>query len=91
MIIKSQSDNRSYRSLTLSNGLSALLISDPEADKSAASINVGVGSALDPLDFQGTAHFLEHMLFEGTSKYPDENEYMIFMSNNAGSNNAYTA
>lgn len=51
MIIKSESDTRSYRFLTLSNGLKALLISDLEANKSAASIDVGVGSALDPLDF----------------------------------------
>lgn len=40
-----------------------LLIEDPEADKSAASIDVKVGSAFDPKPLFGTAHFLEHMLF----------------------------
>jgi insulysin len=25
------------------------------------------------------AHFLEHMLFLGTEKYPDENEYSKFL------------
>ncbi|MFP3481129.1 insulinase family protein, partial [Burkholderia sp. SIMBA_057] len=36
------------------------------------------------------AHYLEHMLFLGTEKYPDTNEYSEFMSNNGGSQNAST-
>jgi secreted Zn-dependent insulinase-like peptidase len=40
-----------------------ILISDPEADKSAASLDVKVGCSLDPKPLFGTAHFLEHMLF----------------------------
>jgi insulysin len=56
--------------------MKCILIHDPEADKSAASINVHVGSSLDPKPLYGTAHFLEHMLFQGTKKYPSENEYM---------------
>ena len=53
-----------------------LLIQDDEADKSACSLNVSVGCALDPKPLFGTAHFLEHMLFMGTKKYPKENEYL---------------
>ena len=66
------------------------LISDAEADKSAASLDVHVGSALNPKERQGLAHFLEHMLFMGTEKYPSENEYSEYLSNNGGMNNAYT-
>lgn len=36
---------------------------------------MGVGSYKDPIEAQGLAHYLEHMLFMGTNKYPDENEY----------------
>jgi insulysin len=43
--------------------MQVLLISDEEADKSAASLDVGIGSSLDPKPYFGTAHFLEHMLF----------------------------
>jgi insulysin len=43
--------------------MKCMLISDPEADKSAASIDVRVGCSLDPGKLYGTAHFLEHMLF----------------------------
>ena len=37
------------------------------------------------------AHFLEHMLFLGTEKYPDENSYSSFLQENGGHSNAYTA
>lgn len=69
----------------------AMLISDPDGDKAAAALDVKVGCALDPKPFFGTAHFLEHMLFQGTEKYPSENEYSEFMSKNGGYNNAYTS
>ena len=44
----------------------------------------------DPRDVPGLAHFLEHMLFLGTEKYPDENEYDKFLSQHGGACNAYT-
>ena len=65
-IIKSCSDKRVYKLLILPNDMKCLLISDPETDKSAASLDVNVGSALDTRPLFGTAHFLEHMLFMGT-------------------------
>ena len=77
--------------MTLENEMRILLINDPEGDKSAASLDVKVGCSLDPKPLYGTAHFLEHMLFQGTDKYPSENEYSAFMTNNGGSNNAYTS
>ena len=49
-----------------------------------------VGCALDPKPLYGVAHFLEHMLFMGTQKYPAENEYAEFITNNGGYNNAWT-
>jgi insulysin len=90
-IIKSQSDAREYKYFTLPNKLRVILIHDPEADKSAASLDVKVGCSLDPKPLFGTAHFLEHMLFQGTDKYPGESEYQEFMTNNGGMNNAYTS
>ena len=58
--------------------------------KAAAAMVVNVGSFSDPLCCQGTAHYLEHMLFMGTKKYPKENEYDAFLSKNGGSDNAFT-
>jgi secreted Zn-dependent insulinase-like peptidase len=90
-VIKSPNDDRAYRSLELANGLKVLLISDPQTDKSAAALDVGVGSAQDPADREGLAHFLEHMLFLGTDKFPEPEAYQAYISAHSGSHNAYTA
>ena len=74
----------------LPNKLRAILIHDDEADKSCASLDVHVGATLDPKPLYGTANFLEHMLFMGSEKYPSENEYGEFITNNGGSSNAFT-
>lgn len=69
---KRPSDNREYRAVTLRNGIRTLLISDPSTSRSAAAMDVHVGSMTDPKNIPGLAHFCEHMSFLGTSKYPDE-------------------
>lgn len=90
-IIHSSHDKSKYRHLTLPNGLQALLVSDATLDKSSAALNVNIGNFYDPEDLPGLAHFLEHLLFLGTSKYPGENEYSQFLSKHGGHSNAYTA
>ncbi|KAM2047075.1 hypothetical protein ACFX1T_005783 [Malus domestica] len=161
IIIKSPNDRRLYRLIELENGLSALLVHDPEiypegppensksvehreaeeeeedddmddedgeegedgegeddeeddddedeeaegrdgelkkkgkggdshTKKAAAAMCVGIGSFSDPFEAQGLAHFLEHMLFMGSTEFPDENEYDGYLSKHGGSSNAYT-
>ncbi|CAO1412986.1 unnamed protein product [Diamesa tonsa] len=89
-IIKSEQDPREYRGLVLSNGMKVMLISDSTTDKSAACLSVEVGHMSDRSDIPGLAHFLEHMLFLGTEKYPNENAYSSFLSENGGTSNAAT-
>lgn len=84
-------DHRSYRAFTLPNQLAVLIASDPISDKAAAALDVAVGNFSDPDEIPGLAHFLEHMLFLGTEKYPDEGSYNEFLSENGGHSNAYTA
>ena len=74
-IIKSKNDQRHYAAITLDNKMECLLIQDTDAELSSAALSMGVGSFKDPLTSQGIAHYLEHMLFMGTEKYPDENDY----------------
>src|SRR6056297_3070854 len=88
---KSEADDYAYRLLTLENGLQALLISDPDTQKAAASLDVMVGSGDNPPGREGLAHFLEHMLFLGTEKYPDAAEYERYITEHGGSRNAYTS
>lgn len=90
-IIKSPNDQRDYGAIVLDNQLQVLLISDPSTDKSAAAMDVYVGSANDPDGFEGLTHFLEHMLFLGTKKYPNADEYQKFISEHGGQHNAFTS
>ncbi|BFG33740.1 hypothetical protein CerSpe_200140 [Prunus speciosa] len=61
-----------------------------QTKKAAAAMCVGIGSFSDPFEAQGLAHFLEHMLFMGSTEFPDENEYDSYLSKHGGSSNAYT-
>ena len=70
VVNKSPNDNRSYAAVTLDNGIKVLMVSDSETEKSAAALSVGVGAFSDPMDFQGMAHYLEHMLFMGSESFP---------------------
>ena len=81
---------RQYKALTLDNQLEVLLISDPELDRAAAALAIHAG-AMDDDGTSGMAHFLEHMLFLGTEKYPEPGDYNDYLSANNGFSNAYTA
>lgn len=84
-------DERKYECITLENSLQVLLISDPATEKSSAAMDVHVGHQSDPEQLPGLAHFLEHMLFLGTEKYPDENSYKQYLSAHSGRSNASTS
>lgn len=88
---KPLADLRSYRFIKLPNGVRALLMSDPRAEKAAAALTVGVGHLSDPRELPGLSHFLEHMLFLGTTPFPDESSYKAFLKDRGGSSNATTA
>ncbi len=82
---------RKTEKIRLSNGLEAYLISDPQALEAGAALSVHAGSWDDPKEFPGLAHFVEHMLFLGTDKYPKDSEYDRFIQMNDGQMNAYTS
>ncbi|CAL4939261.1 unnamed protein product [Urochloa decumbens] len=63
---------------------------EPVVKKAAAAMCVGIGSFADPPKAQGLAHFLEHMLFMGSTEFPDENEYDSYLSKHGGASNAFT-
>src|SRR5690625_2596706 len=87
----SDNDPREYRHFDLDNGLEVMRVNDANNELSAVSLSVGVGSYHNPPEFQGLAHYLEHMLFLGTEKYPEPTELQNFLAENAGHTNAYTA
>ncbi|KAJ2858287.1 metalloprotease [Coemansia erecta] len=65
-------------------------VQDTDAKQASAVVTVNIGSASDPPELLGLAHFLEHMLLRGSKKYPEENGYKKFVYGNAGSCNAMT-
>ncbi|KGG51986.1 A-factor-processing enzyme [Mitosporidium daphniae] len=89
--IKGKSDTLIYEHIQLPNGLKTLVIHDHTAETASATISFNFGSFLDPPEYPGLAHFLEHLLFMGTEKYRDEAEYVSFISENSGSCNAETS
>lgn len=55
----------------LANGLKVLLMPDPTRDQITVNITYLVGSRHEGYGERGMAHLLEHLLFKGTSRYPN--------------------
>lgn len=89
-IVKSPNDKRIYNHVLLDNKLEILFVIDDEINVSGASMSIGVGYYNDPKKYQGLSHFLEHMLFMGTTKYPDENYFFSYLNKTGGTTNAFT-
>lgn len=89
-LVQSPADHRTYQAFSLDNGLRVLLIEQSDAEKSAAAMSVNVGHFDDPADREGLAHFLEHLVFLGSKKFPQAGEYAQFISTHGGSHNAWT-
>jgi len=49
-----------------------------------------LGFIHDPDELPGLVHFLEHMLFMGSKKYPEENYFLKFVDEHAGLHNGET-
>lgn len=84
-------DHRSYKTIKLENGLEVSLVQDTRNKNAFASMNVGVGSLAEPQDQRGLAHFLEHLLFLGSEKFPDVDAYKRYLADNGGGSNAFTS
>lgn len=83
-------DTNEYRVINFDNGLELVLIHDKEAKITSVSYGVGVGSWDEPEDQLGIAHFLEHMLYLKSEKYPNPGEFSEFVQSNGGQANAFT-
>lgn len=55
----------------LPNGMPVLRVSMPGVKSVTAMIFANTGSRFEKPNEEGIAHFLEHMVFKGTKKYPD--------------------
>ncbi len=53
------------------NGINSLLIETPNSNIVSVQFWFKAGSSLESKEDQGIAHFLEHMFFKGSKKYPN--------------------
>ncbi|UZS72330.1 pyrroloquinoline quinone biosynthesis protein PqqF [Pseudomonas syringae] len=76
--------------LTLANGLNVVLCHEPRLKRCAASLRVAAGSHDAPRAWPGLAHFLEHLFFLGTERFPAGDNLMTFVQRHGGQVNAST-
>ena len=83
-----KNDSITVRGLLI-NDIKTIFISNKDIKSSSCSIGVNTGYCDETID--GTAHFIEHLLFLGSKKYPDHNEFMDYAHSHSGVFNAFTS
>ena len=78
-----------YERIVLSNGVRLFLVPMEGVNSVATSVMVGVGSRYEKSTINGVSHFLEHMVFKGTKKYPTTDDVNV-IERIGGLQNAYT-
>ncbi len=73
----------------LDTGLTVVVHPDPWAPVVSSALFYKVGAAEDPPGATGTAHLLEHLMFEGSANAPDGG-YDTLLAAVGGTNNAWT-
>jgi insulysin len=89
-LLTNKGDDRRYRYLELTNGLRAMVVQDHNCDHAAVAATIGNGHFNDPPDSPGLSHLLEHMLFQGNSRFPCPDAFSDFLSLHSGYLNAAT-
>lgn len=82
-------DTLPYQKTVFPNGTRLLLVPMRGIDSIATAVMVGVGSRYETPEINGISHFLEHMVFKGTQKYPTTDDVNV-IERYGGLQNAYT-
>jgi len=77
-------------SFRLANGLDVVVVSDRRAPVVTHMVWYRNGSADDPAGKSGIAHFLEHLMFKGTQRWP-AGEFSKIVAGYGGQENAFTS
>ncbi len=75
---------------TLPNGLRVVTTPMPATQAVSINVFVGVGSRSEPERINGITHFLEHMVFKGTTRRPEAHMIAEAIEGAGGTLNAYT-
>ncbi|MDP3758298.1 MAG: pitrilysin family protein, partial [Candidatus Daviesbacteria bacterium] len=74
----------------LSNGLTLITVDLPHLDSVTTLVAVGAGSRYETKKINGISHFLEHMFFKGSIKFPSAEEISTLVDGIGAVNNAAT-
>ncbi|MBI2020828.1 insulinase family protein [Candidatus Daviesbacteria bacterium] len=75
---------------TLKNGLTLITVNLPHLDSVTTLVAVGAGSRYETKKINGISHFLEHMFFKGSRKYPTAEQIATLVDGIGAVNNAAT-
>jgi zinc protease len=78
-----------FEDFTLANGLRVIIMPNRRAPVVTQALWYRVGSSVEKPGKTGLAHFLEHLMFKGTKKYP-AGEFDRLMKENGAIHNAFT-
>jgi len=78
------------RQLKLPNGLNLILYPMSSVQSVSVYVTVGAGPRYETKETAGLAHFLEHMLFEGTKRFPTSKDLAQYIERVGGISSAFT-
>lgn len=79
-----------YEITTLDNGLRILTVTLPYVQSASLGFFLGVGSRYESASMSGASHFVEHMLFKGTTRHPSAQDIAEAIESKGGLFNAST-
>lgn len=80
-----------YHKFELESGLTLLTVPIKDAQSATVLVMVRTGSRDEPARLAGVSHFLEHMVFKGTKKYPNALVLSSTIDSIGGEFNAFTS
>src|SRR3989304_6852285 len=79
-----------HKITTLKNGLTLITVDMPHLDSVTTLVAVGAGSRYETKQINGISHFLEHMFFKGSTKFPSAEKIATLVDGIGAVNNAAT-
>lgn len=80
-----------FKIKTLKNGLTLITVPIPSLESVTTLVAVGAGSRYETKKINGISHFLEHMFFKGSKKYPTAEIISTMVDSIGAINNAATS
>ena len=80
-----------YTLTRLPNGLRVIAVPLPDRYSVTVAFYVGVGARYEPAEISGASHFVEHMVFKGSQRYPTPEAIGRAIEGVGGSLDAFTS